>query len=258
MIKKLLSICALFALVGLTSSAYGQCTPDPQYTDPGVYPDSATNFMNACANSSYQQVVTIIVPADTTVEVVPGFPVTLSMDSIRITNVSGLPAGFTYDCLAAGCAFLGNTTSCLAINGNPTSGDVGNYALVIDLDIFVGGSTTPAQETVDYYVIDVLADTDPACAVGIESLDANEFSVGQNVPNPFSDYSTINFASGSNQNINFTVVDMLGKVVLNRNVSAIQGDNRIRLSANELENGVYLYSITNGANTVTRRMVVSK
>ena len=61
--KKLL----LLILVVCTTifGANAQCTPDGSFTEPGVYPDSATNFLPAYQGQAYNQLITIKVPSDT-------------------------------------------------------------------------------------------------------------------------------------------------------------------------------------------------
>ena len=94
--KLLLGLCAIFA-VGV-GSAFGQCTPDPQYTVAGVYPDTTQGLPNGVVGVPYSEVITVVVPADTTVEIIPGFPQTFAIDSIVVDGLTGLPPGFTYEC----------------------------------------------------------------------------------------------------------------------------------------------------------------
>ena len=51
--KKL--ILSIAALVAFTFSGYAQCTPDPQFTAAGIYPDSATGLATAYVGSAYER-----------------------------------------------------------------------------------------------------------------------------------------------------------------------------------------------------------
>ena len=59
---------AAFTMAFSSTNLFGQvCVPDPQYTAPGIYPDSVTGFAPAIQCTYYEQVITNIVPADTNV-----------------------------------------------------------------------------------------------------------------------------------------------------------------------------------------------
>jgi len=160
--KKSLLLISILILTAVSASA--QCTPDPQYTSPGIYPDSATGFASGCANVSYTQLITNVVPADTCVVVVQGWPcATVSIDSIKIVSFTGLPAGFTYASYDAQNTtsppdqgtFEGGTTGCVLISG--TTSTAGVYNLVINVDVYAGGASTPqGSQVIDWYKIEIL------------------------------------------------------------------------------------------------------
>jgi hypothetical protein len=100
--KKLLLILT-FAFSAFFANA--QCTPDPQYTAAGIYPDSATGLLPAYVGLAYNQNITIITPADTVVDIFLGSMVPVTIDSINLTNVTGLPASFSYSCDPPSCSF---------------------------------------------------------------------------------------------------------------------------------------------------------
>ena len=63
--KILLTLTLALAFVG----ANAQCTPDPQFTLAGIYPDSSTGMPDAIVGQPYNEIITIIVSTDTTVDV---------------------------------------------------------------------------------------------------------------------------------------------------------------------------------------------
>ena len=75
--------------------ANAQCTPDPQYTAPGIYPDTATGLAPAYVDQSYSEDITVITPTDTVVDIL-GQALQVTIDSISLTSVSGLPPNFSY------------------------------------------------------------------------------------------------------------------------------------------------------------------
>ena len=242
-----------------TTTAYAQCVPDTSIThnDPGVYPDSATNLPHAIVGIPYSTVIQIKVLTDTTV-IIPPFPipVPVTIDSILATNVSGFPPGFYYTCTPSSCTFLGGSDACLLIEGPaPTAGQAGQiYPIHVSLMIYghITGSGTVVSDSgnVDYYFIQVDPNT------GISQLNHDHFEVQQNKPNPFSDFSVIEYYSPASSNVDLKVSNMLGKTVYSRSYQSQRGLNRITLQAGDLTPGVYFYSLGIGKTSVTKRMIV--
>ena len=84
-------------------------------------------------------------------------------------------------------------------------------------------------------------------------------SLEQNMPNPFSVNSTINYTLAATAPVTFRVTDLAGKVVMSENLGKVNaGPHAINLSANQFESGVYYYTLTAGGSTTTRKMVVTK
>ncbi|MBK6398473.1 MAG: T9SS type A sorting domain-containing protein [Bacteroidetes bacterium] len=58
--------------------------------------------------------------------------------------------------------------------------------------------------------------------------------------------------------VHFTVSNLLGKQVISRDVNLQKGSNSIPVNLQSLQPGIYLYNISYGGNSVTRRMIVSE
>lgn len=235
--KKLLLFFA--ATIFTVASVSAQCTPDPQYTTPGVYPDSATGLSGACAGVAYDEVITIVVPVDTSTTI-GGFPITVSFDSAVVTSFTGLPPGFTYSCLdlqnttspTDGCTYEGGTTGCMSIVGNPTLADVGTYTLNIEVTVYVGGVTSPAAtQIVDYYSI-VVDD----CVSGLGEETAHLFNL---YPNPANESVTISGFDGIGS-ADLTIVNASGQEMMS--YASVSG-SEFNLSVSSLENGIYFVQV---------------
>jgi hypothetical protein len=254
MVKKLLpGVLALFFTVG----AFAQnCNPDPQYTqaNTGIHPDSATNFVQGYANQPYQQLITIVVPQDTT----PPFPpVPIPWDSTVLLNITGLPNGFTYACWNNStspnrCAWRGNSIGCCIISGNPTLADTGTYNLTVNTNNYLGGSGSPIAYNITYYKIKING------PLTVPNLVSNKFMVGDASPNPFLDKTEIQFNSPDVRMITFKVYNVVGTEVYTISMRAQKGINKINFDRNALPAGMYVYAVSNGEVTVTKRMVISK
>lgn len=245
--KKPLLLLFLAVLVGLSANA--QCTPDPQYTNAGVYPDSATGLNAGCVGVLYEQLITIVVPVDTTTEV-GGIPVTLSFDSAVVVSFTGLPAGFTYACYDAGntnspvdqCAYEGGTTGCMLISGTPTAGDIGTHNLSIEVAAFVGGTPTPVSQNVDYYSI-VISD----CA----SLEEYETTVFKLSPNPTRNNLTLSGLEGLDVS-SLSISNAAGQTV--KQFGAVQSPS-VDMNVAELQPGMYFVRIQHDERTNVIRFV---
>ena len=94
--------------------------------------------------------------------------------------------------------------------------------------------------------------------VGIEDniVATNDFTTVSNFPNPFSVNTTVSFDVTKPQLVNFSVYDLTGRVVFEQEVSANEGVNEIDFEAADLNSGMYIYTLDNGAESVTKRMIV--
>lgn len=234
----------------LVFGASAQCTADPQYTEGGVYPDSATGLSPAYVGQTYSEVITVIVPVDTTIMIGP-IPFTLDFDSVVVSDWQGLPPGFTVDYYSPdnvfspidqGC-FEGDKTGCILISGNPTAQDVGSYQQIISTDAYSTPDNPLGEPTVtlvDYYYIHVID------ANGIGGITKSKFAL---FPNPAKDIVTLNGLNDVDVS-SVTLVDMNGK-----SHAAFDTFNAASMDINvqDLESGMYFVQIDyNGTKEVLK------
>ena len=124
--------------VACAHAGMAQCTPDASYTISGIYP---TALPDAPADQPYSQTLTVVSGAT-----VPGIGIPLT--SYEVTGITGMPAGFTYECVPSDCIFLPNSSGCILVSGNPTQTDVGVYPVVVSL--LINGSF--AFDLTDYTI----------------------------------------------------------------------------------------------------------
>lgn len=243
--KKLL----FFALIilALANNAISQCTPDTAFNQPGISPDSATNLPHAIAGTPYSTVMTCGIPHDTM-----GLP----FDSIGVTSLTGLPAGFSYATNSPSGYWPGAPNpgelnkGCLIITGDPTVGQVGTYPLTIVIDAVVIGTHNPS--TLTYYKIVI----DPPS--GINEIIPGQFTVMQNVPNPFIFETRIEFISPVTETYQFSVINIIGQEVYKQNINAVVGENYFDFSSYGLPSGIYLYKLSDKYSSLTKRMTIEK
>jgi len=247
MMKHLLLAAALTS--GLMASA--QCTPDQAYADSvyGVWPDTITDFAPGVLNVFYSDTLNLLVPSDAGL-INPGFA-GFAIDSVQFTGVSGLPPGLSVVCnsqTGASCTYLTNNVGCGLIEGTPTV--AGTYNLTLNVLAYVSllGSPIPVPQTFTGYTIVI------APSVGIAEAEAGLAHV-QNVPNPFSQRTSIEFNLLRGANTEVEVYNLLGERVWRTAVEGHPGVNRVGFDAEGMPDGIYLYKVRAGATTFTGRMV---
>ena len=91
-----------------------------------------------------------------------------------------------------------------------------------------------------------------------ERLETN-ILLNQNMPNPFSNNTVIEFELDKQMNINFEVLDITGKVVKNLSLGNMgSGTHQINLNSDSFRNGIYYYSIKSETFKVTKKMIIQK
>lgn len=75
-------------------------------------------------------------------------------------------------------------------------------------------------------------------------------------PNPFTSKTQINFTSAKSQNIDFSVKNMLGKMVYHEKVEAKEGFNSISYFRNNLTKGMYIYTLQTNEELISKRLVI--
>jgi len=249
--KRLLLL--IFTTCLFTFNSNAQCTPNPQYLDSiyGAWPDTVTNFASGQVGVAYSQVLDFKLPLDAG-DVDPSFA-GVPVDSAVLTQVTGLPPGLNYTCNNSTCSWMGGEQGCASLDGTPTT--AGSYDITITLDGWVTVFFQPFMQVLEFpgYVIDI----NPA---GIETIAVNSetFILNQNFPNPTNGNTTIQFITGNNNSVDFTVSNLLGDIIYNKEITTKRGVNTIDLDISDYPDGVYLYNITNGKNKLTKRMIINK
>lgn len=93
--------------------------------------------------------------------------------------------------------------------------------------------------------------------VGINetSAIAEDFSV---TPNPVADNAQIQFNSATSNNYNLMVTDINGKIVVEKNIAALTGENSIAADLNTLAAGTYIISLNSNGKIVATQKIIKK
>ncbi len=250
----------LFAI--LSGSVWAQCVPDTvTYPNSGFYPLPTNPLPSGTVNTAYTQLITVNVPADTTIDLsaVIGFPfpaITATVTSLTIGVVNGLPIGIFGSPTPGSGIIPGGSSGCIDISGTPTTS--GQYAFNIPTDLtivvpqqvpVIGGSTQTLPAQVPYN-LEILG------GVGVNPAGAKGFSVGQSLPNPTSGNTVIRYQVTGLSDMQLDVIDVTGKAVVHQIQKGVVGDRNFRFDASELAPGLYLYRLSDGKNSIVKKMVV--
>lgn len=104
--------------------------------------------------------------------------------------------------------------------------------------------------------MEAVSGTAPAKTAPIAAVAGYELK--QNTPNPFSEITVINYTiPATEKNASIAVFDLNGRMITQ--YGNLAGKNQLTIRANELQPGIYLYSLLSGAQEIlTKRMVITK
>lgn len=236
--KRILLIAVIAAF---TQTVDAQCIPDlviAATEDPGLYPTVDDGIDPGAFGIFYSQEFNIVTLVDTAIG-----GTTYTVDSVIVT-LGDAPAGLTIDCNAPECFYNPGDSGCFVLSGTPTE-DASTITINVNIysNFFISPIPLPYQYDVNM--------------VGIEeNLDPNRFGLSHNEPNPFQGETLIVFNSArSGEEVDLKVFDILGKVVYKQKIESERGINKIKFNR-DVPSGSYIYSISNGAETFTKKMMV--
>lgn len=91
--------------------------------------------------------------------------------------------------------------------------------------------------------------------IGIEEeLDVNSMRI---YPNPNNGIFSIDINSTVNSEYTLKVVDIAGKMIFDRNINVVAGQNTLDINIDNIESGSYNIIITNGENSFTKHLVIN-
>lgn len=246
----------LFAAITLAGlGARAQCIPDPLYADSvfGVWPDTTENFVDGVEGIFYSDTLNLIVPTNAQ-DIDPGFPA-VSIDSVQLTTVAGLPPGLNTFCnsqTGGACTYLPEILGCGLIEGTPTA--AGSYPITLTVTAWfnVLGSPVPFPQDFTGYEITIAPST------GVMEPAGTGLSGVFNTPNPFAGRTTIEFDLKRPSDVRITVFNLVGEEIARQQHNGSAGHNKVAFDGGQLEEGIYIYHVQAGARSFTGRMVLHR
>ena len=150
----------------------------------------------------------------------------------------------------------------------------GTFVKIADLNKYTTSYTDTQLETGNfgtvYYKVAAVNGNRESVHTGVKNInyappkqgvDENPltFSLNQNYPNPFNPVTTINYSIPGEEHVTLKIYDMSGKEVLEFvNQRKEAGQHSINFNGANLSSGVYIYTITAGKYSDTKKLVLVK
>ncbi len=251
-----------FVLFINLSSIFAQ-TPSCQYDytwlalgKDGIYPDSATNFVNGTTGVPYIQHITIKVPNDTTA-VLFGQLQTVHFSRIDLqTNITnpanyGLPPGLSIAGTPSNFKFPGNDTSCMVIYGTPTVAGTYNLSFTLKTYVTEFPLTSVSTDVIDYYKITI----NPP--IGLKENQNTTFDLQGIFPNPAVNETTVKYQLPKSGSVKHMLYNALGKCVYSRTSDSKKGENELIIDVKNLSSGIYFYTSVFEGKSKTKKLIVN-
>ena len=135
----------------------------------------------------------------------------------------------------------------------PTSGGGDVYYDCNQSGSFDAGDS---QSYIQNWGIWVHVTTDPS---GVEELSNNGLTLGQNMPNPTTGVTTVNYSLENAASVSVDVYDVAGKKVMTvAQGNKVAGNHKVSLDLSNLNSGIYYYTLTADNNSLTKKLVLTK
>lgn len=234
----------LMILVGF-SRAFAQCVPDVSQTQPGFSPDS---LPPACVGEAYNQTVTLVFANDTSISTPLG-NVTIDFLSYRITSITNLPAGISYECDNDSCLWpiTQNQVNrgCVRFFGTPTTAGTDTMIVSVLANLnttLVPPTTVPVPNP---FTVKAAGNCTSTLASPLTNRDALRL-----YPNPGNRSFRLDCPEGARR---IEVRDLTGKMIYQ--YESVSGFTGHEVSAENWHAGIYFVQVVGEKQTRTLRWI---
>jgi hypothetical protein len=77
-------------------------------------------------------------------------------------------------------------------------------------------------------------------------------------PNPANSLVTLYYSTETETPLNISIIDLTGRIILQQNTLATQGDNTINLVTNQLPQGYYVVELNDGTAKMHEKLVIAR
>ena len=236
----------ILAFYFISSAVKSQCSYSLDCTDTLFCPK---NLPVAYVGKPYEQTITVKIPFNVKYQSIDA-----TIDSVIVDSIGNKPKNFTYE-LNPKDHFNGGQLGCLRLFGTPIMSDTSIHKITIYYRLFGQYFLGPAVLPEKHDLSIIILDTTPT---GIAKTEAFKFNVSQNIPNPFTKKTEIEVSVPNNAKIELNIYNIVGRLVRTEKYSVQAGISKIIFESNSLPAGIYFYKISNGSQTATHRMIITR
>ncbi|MEY2924184.1 MAG: hypothetical protein RLZZ337_732 [Bacteroidota bacterium] len=236
--RKIILTSLLTIVLGVAFSQ--NCVTDTTITESGIYPETLDT---AKLDEPYAHTFQVLAIKDTVVNYL-GNIILAEIDSIKVVEIKGLPASFSYNCEPTNCIFTWEKVGCVKLSGNPTTTEAGIHPLEIITTAYArwGLLRLPVNDTITDYTLLV--------GEGSASIYTPSKEKVAIYPNPTTDGK---FHISSNITIdNVEIVDLQGKHIV---FKMEKSDGLALIDISEAETGIYFLRFNAGNRLVNKRII---
>ena len=107
-----------------------------------------------------------------------------------------------------------------------------------------------------YSVVDGIIESGTVALTYVSDQETGSLVVTQNQPNPFHDRTSVRFMTDASKMIDFSISDLSGRMLYSVQINAESGANEIIISAEQIpDHGMYYYTISDGEQSITKKML---
>ncbi len=118
---------------------------------------------------------------------------------------------------------------------------------------FIPSYANPASYPYEHHLISYhIFDYIGICSSGISELEINNFTLGQNIPNPFNSGSSISYELiNEAKSVMLTITDIMGRIISSEQTAHTKGIHTINIK--QFDAGVYYYSLNVDGKVITKK-----
>jgi len=242
----LLLFSILLAICNTNSNA--QCIPDPTCIDiinPGeICPET---LPAGTTGSSYNQAITIIPPYQANVG---SKNISVPISKVKITAINNMPPGLTWKTNVSEFTVTNPATKyCIFVSGIPYITGTYNLGIKVKPYALIGGNEIALAEL----------ENDTSLSITIGTInDINDINRGFSIinpsPNPFNNSTQLGFYTNKSNTVELKIYDMIGKLIYKETINGLAGTNYFRFNGSKLNQGMYLYTISDKKTVFTKQL----
>lgn len=239
--QRLLVLIMLFGL----SRVFAQCVSDVTQTQPGFSPDS---LPAGCVGQAYNQTVTLVFANDTSITTPLG-PVSIDFLSYRITSITNLAPGISYECDNDSCEWLITQNQvnrgCVRFFGTPTT--AGTDTMIVTVLATLNTTLVPPTSVPvpNPFTVKPAGQCTGTQMGGLVNAD-----FARVYPNPGSNHCVVEFSAGANR---LEVRDLTGKLVYE--FANDQGFTKHEMNTGSWHSGMYFIQLNTPVGNQTLRWI---